>query len=195
LCVGFGLAGFAVRVYVAGHVLKGSSGRNTREQIADELNTTGLYSVVRHPLYVGNYLMWLGIVLLVHQWALVAIVTLAFWLFYERVILVEEDWLREKHGESFLRWARTTPAVIPSFRNWTPPAHAFSIRSAMRREYSTVHAFVTAFVAVKIVTDWIATGRFRPDPVALGAYGATLAAYLLLRTLKRRTRVLEVAQR
>ena len=34
---------------------KNTSGRNTHDQVADSLNTSGIYSIVRHPLYVGNF--------------------------------------------------------------------------------------------------------------------------------------------
>ena len=53
--------GFLIRFYTIGTTPKGTSGRNTKEQIADYLNSTGIYSLVRHPLYLGNYLIWIGI--------------------------------------------------------------------------------------------------------------------------------------
>ena len=62
-----GCSGSRSAVHVAGHVPAGTSGRNTRGQIALELNTTGLYSIVRHPLYVGNFLMWLGLAMFPHR--------------------------------------------------------------------------------------------------------------------------------
>ena len=56
--------GLGIRVFTVGFTPKNTSGRNTAEQIADVLNTSGIYSMVRHPLYVGNFFMWLGIGLL-----------------------------------------------------------------------------------------------------------------------------------
>src|SRR5262245_26050620 len=55
-CLCISLIGLGIRFVVHGYALEGTSGRNTREQIADNLNTTGLYSLVRHPLYLGNIL-------------------------------------------------------------------------------------------------------------------------------------------
>ncbi|MGB8874133.1 MAG: hypothetical protein WCC75_12145, partial [Desulfobaccales bacterium] len=40
---------------------RGTSGRNTQGQVAETLNTTGIYSLVRNPLYLGNFLIWLGL--------------------------------------------------------------------------------------------------------------------------------------
>src|SRR5687767_12527035 len=52
LCLLISLLGLAVRVYTVGHTPKNTSGRNTDEgQVAEVLNSTGSYSMVRHPLY------------------------------------------------------------------------------------------------------------------------------------------------
>ena len=64
IAIYIGLFGFLIRVYTIGFTPKNTSGRNTKEgQIADELNTKGLYSLTRNPLYVGNFFMWMGTVL------------------------------------------------------------------------------------------------------------------------------------
>ena len=47
--------GFWTRAYTIGTTPRGTSGRNTKEQVAEVLNSTGIYSTVRHPLYLGNY--------------------------------------------------------------------------------------------------------------------------------------------
>ncbi len=66
--LGVSLFGQMIRIFTVGFAPKNTSGRNTLSgQIADELNTTGIYSVVRHPLYVGNFFMWLGPVLFIIQ--------------------------------------------------------------------------------------------------------------------------------
>ena len=62
------------------------------------LNTSGLYSVVRHPLYLGNYLMWLGVALFSRTWWAPVIVSLVFWLYYERIMFAEEEFLRRQFG-------------------------------------------------------------------------------------------------
>src|SRR5438132_991783 len=60
-CLGVSLVGLGIRVLTVGFVPRGTSGRNTRRQMARQLNSTGMYSVVRHPLYLGNMVIWLGI--------------------------------------------------------------------------------------------------------------------------------------
>src|SRR5512141_2411171 len=45
-CVSLSLAGMALRIWTVGVAAHGTSGRNTREQKAETLNTTGPYSLI-----------------------------------------------------------------------------------------------------------------------------------------------------
>ena len=53
-----------IRIYTVGTTPAGTSGRNRDKQIAEKLNKTGVYSIIRHPLYLGNLLIWLGVAFL-----------------------------------------------------------------------------------------------------------------------------------
>ena len=110
--------GQIIRAIAIGTANKHTSGRNTKEQVAEALNTKGIYSTVRHPLYLGNYLMWIGIVVYVLNPWFVAVVSLLFWLYYERIMFAEERFLERKFGQEYLRWSNTIPAFLPSFRRY-----------------------------------------------------------------------------
>ena len=69
-CFLISLLGLSVRVLTVGTAPRGTSGRTTKKPRADILNSTGMYSIVRHPLYWGNYLIALGISLFLRTWAL-----------------------------------------------------------------------------------------------------------------------------
>ena len=91
LCWGVGLIGLGVRAKTIGHVPPGTSGRNTSEgQVAESLNTRGMYSLVRHPLYLGNYLMWMGLVLATGRMDFALVVTLLYMMYYLRIAMAEE---------------------------------------------------------------------------------------------------------
>ena len=79
LCLCFALSGLCVRCLVAGFVPRGTSGRNTKSQVAETLNTSGIYSLTRNPLYLGNFIMALGVVLSLEVWWLVLIVVAGNW--------------------------------------------------------------------------------------------------------------------
>jgi protein-S-isoprenylcysteine O-methyltransferase Ste14 len=79
--------GLAVRILTVGYVPRRTSGRNTKAQVANTLNTTGMYSLMRHPLYLGNYLAVLGLAMFFHTWWMALIITCIYVLYYERIIL------------------------------------------------------------------------------------------------------------
>ena len=52
------LLGECIRIITVAFAPTGTSGRNTKQQKATSLNQTGIYSIVRHPLYLGNFLIF-----------------------------------------------------------------------------------------------------------------------------------------
>ncbi len=140
-----------------------TSGRNTRRQVAESLNTTGIYSTVRHPLYLGNFLMALGVVLFPMTWWLVVIYGLAFWLYYERIMLAEEAFLRSRFGTAFEEWARRTPAFVPRLRGYVAPDLPFSLRNVLRREYNGAFAVVLLLTLLETTRGWESNGRLQLD--------------------------------
>ena len=108
------VAGMTVRIVAVGFAGERTSGRNTRRQVADSLNTDGAYSVVRHPLYLGNLLTWMGVALLPGIASVAVVVLLVFVAYYERIAMAEEEFLRDRFGAEFLAWAARTPAFVPA---------------------------------------------------------------------------------
>lgn len=193
-CLGVSMLGLAVRVATVGYAPRGTSGRNTHSQVADVLNTTGMYSIVRHPLYLGNGLMWLGLALYPRLWWLVLIVGLSFWIYYERIMFAEEEFLRRRFGEDFLQWANVTPAFVPRLRSWRSPALPFSVRTVLRREYSGLFGVIAAFTFLEL-SNGLLHGRTGVEPLWQALFAAGLVVYLTLLTLKRKTRLLHVEGR
>lgn len=128
------MTGLFLRFIVVGYAPPRTSGRNTQEQIADSLSQTGMYSTVRHPLYLGNVLMWLGPAMLTFQSYFIGIFLLIYWLYYERIMLAEEDYLRGKFGQAYEDWAKGRPAFIPNFFKWVPYQQSFRFSKALYQE-------------------------------------------------------------
>jgi len=194
-CFVISLCGIAIRFITIGQVPIGTSGRNTRKQIASSLNREGMYSIVRNPLYLGNSLVLLGISLFIRLWWFTIIIMLVFWLYYERIIFAEEEFLDESFGDSFKEWAGKTPAFIPKFNNWVKPTLPFSYKTAIKREYSTLFMIISVFFSLKVFADLIVNGRIIFDLTWTIIFGAGLALYLILRTIKKRTTWLHVEGR
>lgn len=194
-CLLVSVIGLLLRFYTVGFAPRGTSGRNTRGQVAEVLNTSGMYSIVRNPLYLGNFLIWLGLSLFIKVWWCTVIVVLCFTLFYERIIFAEEKFLREKFGAAFVDWAENTPAIMPQFKNWRPPELAFSWKSAFKREYSSFFAMIASFTALAIIRDSLHAGKIVVDQTWLMIFTFGLIIYLTIRTLKKKTQLLSTVDR
>lgn len=195
VCLAVALVGLAIRGAVVGTVPAGTSGRNMSAQKAEALNTTGIYSVVRHPLYLANYLIFLGLALLPFTWYLPVIVTLSAALYYERIILVEEEFLDQRYGEAFRSWAARTPAVIPQSKGWVTSSLPFSWRIALKGEIYAAFAIVAGVFAIDLVERSLVERELRMDPVWTALFAAGAVAFYVVRGLKKKTSLLTVEGR
>lgn len=187
--------GLGIRIFTIGYTPKGTSGRNTKKQVADTLNTTGIYSIVRNPLYLGNFFMWLGIALFAYLWWLTLIYILVFWLYYERIIFAEEAYLRNKFGNEYLDWANETPVFIPKLSKYKKADLPFSLRNVLRREYNGFFAIIIVMFILEIVGDLFVEGEIHFDLGWEVLLSAGFIVWLILRTLKKYTTLLKVEGR
>lgn len=109
------VAGFVIaaigqiwRIYAAGVIYK-----NRR------LASTGAYSLVRHPLYLGNFLILAGFTLACANWIMVLIVAFFFLFYYPAAIRYEDSKLERIFGDEWRSWSRGVPAMFPTRLKWT----------------------------------------------------------------------------
>jgi protein-S-isoprenylcysteine O-methyltransferase Ste14 len=195
LCLLVSFLGLAVRIITVGRAPIGTSGRNTREQVANTLNTTGVYSVVRHPLYLGNYLIMIGFAMWPHIWWMVVLISCIYALYYERIMLAEEAFLRQRFGETFEKWSAQTPAFIPKFRGWNPSPVPFCWRTVAQREYNAFFLIIAVFFLFDSIGDSIVERRWHISWVWFGVFVAGFLIFAVLRSLKKRTSLLNVEGR
>jgi len=194
-CMVVSFFGLGLRMIVVGRAPLGTSGRNTREQAANTLTTTGMYSVVRHPLYLANYIIIIGFVMEFHVWWLVLLITCMYALYYERIMLAEEAFLRTRFGEVFEQWAAVTPAFIPRFRGWKSSAIPFCWRTVLQREYNAFFLIIAVFFLLDLIGDSITERRLKIDPIWFAIFVVGFVIFATLRTLKKRTHLLTVEGR
>ncbi|MES2799526.1 MAG: methyltransferase [Bacteroidota bacterium] len=184
------LLGQIIRSVAIGTSSKHTSGRNTKEQVADALNTKGIYSTVRHPLYLGNYFMWIGIVMFTFNIWFFIVVSLLFWIYYERIMFAEERFLERKFGNDYLNWSLKVPPFFPSFKNYEKTNIPFSMKTILRREYSGITATIIGFVFVDILRNWFTTEEFLVSNCQYIILAVGLGITIVLRSLKHYTKVL-----
>jgi protein-S-isoprenylcysteine O-methyltransferase Ste14 len=198
-CIAVSMLGLVIRALTIGYTPRGTSGRNTKAgQVAEVLNTKGMYSLVRHPLYLGNFFMWLGIMIYVGNLWFTVVCCLLYWLYYERIMFAEEGYLRVKFGQSYLDWSVDVPSFWPRNLKWKSPDVDFSVRNVLKREYNGFFAVFLSLAMVSagktyihITTDWEAL----LNPFWQKALIGSFAVFFTLRSLKRYSRLLHVEGR
>jgi protein-S-isoprenylcysteine O-methyltransferase Ste14 len=90
-----------------------ASHRDLFDTQIDGLATGGVFSRVRHPMYLGTVLFYLGLAV-----GTLSIASLIFWLvifaFYNMLASYEERLLRDRFGEQFLVYTKSVRKWIPT---------------------------------------------------------------------------------
>jgi protein-S-isoprenylcysteine O-methyltransferase Ste14 len=193
ISLAIGLLGLFVRILTVGFTPANTSGRNTTEgQVAAELNETGIYSLVRHPLYVGNFLMWLAVAMLTGNIWFIVSFTFLYWVYYERIMFAEEAFLRNKFGNKYLQWAKNKPAFIPKIKLPTKPKYPFSLKKVLKKEKNGVAALFGLFWLFDVIKTGLTDGVWHlPKNQWFWAFVVSSVVYLILKIIKRSTDILE----
>jgi protein-S-isoprenylcysteine O-methyltransferase Ste14 len=194
--LGVSMFGELVRIITVGFTPKNTSGRNTiNGQVADELNVTGIYSLIRHPLYFGNFFMWLGPVLFLRSIEAVIVFILLYWLYYERIMFAEEQYLRRKFGEAYDKWSESVHSIIPYSFKYIPSKLFFSIKSVLKREYNSFVNIFVIFILLDLFRNYFLSERIYLNSMWIYLSVAAGVIWLALRTIEKRTHWLDVEGR
>jgi protein-S-isoprenylcysteine O-methyltransferase Ste14 len=196
LFLGVSLFGEAIRILTVGYAPQNTSGRNTVDgQIADELNVTGIYSILRHPLYLGNYFMWLGPSLFLRSAWFSIVFSLVYWLYYERIMFAEEQFLRRKFGEAYDKWSEKVSAFLPAPGGFIPPKLSFSVRNVLKREYNSFVNIFVIFTLLDLVRNYFVSERILLTPMWAYLMAGSVLIWIIVRTIHKKTRWLVVEGR
>lgn len=81
----------------------------------------GPFSVVRNPLYVFSFLGIIGIGIQSMRLSILALLVMAFVMYYRVTVRKEEAFLTHKFGEDYERYLKEVPRWIPRFKLWQEP--------------------------------------------------------------------------
>ena len=93
----------------------------TRNVGAPELCSSGPYAFVRNPLYVGNMMMYIGIVFIAgaaNVYLMAATTTAFFLIQYSLIISLEEETLKGLFETSYEEYKINVPAIFPRLAPW-----------------------------------------------------------------------------
>lgn len=186
------LYGQLMRVLAIGYFYIKRGGLN-KEIYAGRLVQTGFFAHTRNPLYLGNILIFVGIVIVFNStWAyLVAIpaVLLIYWC----IILAEEQFLRGKFGAEFDEYVSRVNRLWPNWRGYrkTIEDMTFRWRRVVSKEYGTTFGWLYAAVGIRIWTLYYtdAARYHREIQVLLAMFAGLFLLYALVRWMKKSGRL------
>lgn len=132
--------GVVLRSWAAGYLRKGC-----------DLTTKGPYSLCRHPLYVGSWLLFVGFAAMLRWWSYLTPVTVILSGVYAATTLREERRMAQKFGSRWHSYAAKTPRFVP----WRPDWYAagiWDVRQWIRsREYRAATAALVCLCGILVV--------------------------------------------
>ena len=182
------VSGALVRIVTSGYAALGTSGVTKDAPVASELNTTGPYSLVRNPLYLGRILNFTGIAMLSGSWVYGALMLLGSILVYERISLYEEKFLREEFGDAPVdEWAVDVPFLMPRRHGWVKPKYPFWALRCIKREDEKIMFLASAVVLFDLAHRGFEMSRMPESLIAYSPWVVIMLGYLVSRGFRRFT--------
>jgi protein-S-isoprenylcysteine O-methyltransferase Ste14 len=167
--IGFVLAvvGQLARVTTIGlaYIIRGGKDHKV---YAEDLVTSGLYSHVRNPMYVGNFFLVLGLALASNSWVFaLAGVPLALGM-HTAIVAAEEHFLRTKFGAQFDAYCARVPRWVPRLSGLvhTVRGMQFEWRRVVAKEYAATFDWFSAVAVVVLFKLWRADGLQNHEALA-----------------------------
>jgi|SRR6185503_10028160 len=165
-------------------------GGRDRQVYADNLVQGGIFAHCRNPLYVGNFVILLGVGVASNSVLFLAIAVPFFAFAYWAIIAAEENYLGYKFGQEYDDYCARVPRLVPNLSGVTRTLAGmrFNWRRLITAEYGSAYIWLAAVALVTLKNTWT-TGQYHAgNPIVWSSWSlltvATLA-YALARFLKK----------
>ncbi|MBI3322454.1 MAG: isoprenylcysteine carboxylmethyltransferase family protein [Candidatus Omnitrophica bacterium] len=160
--------------------------------------TAGPYAWVRHPLYLSNFLLGLGIVLVAGWWPMVAVYTLAFLPLHILIARSEEVHLTGLYGAKYEAYRRAVLAVLPLRRfRGTPYGSPNPFKLKKGKEGLKAVGYLAGMAAILVFKQWrqgLRLPALRPLPSLYGVAAVAAAVMAVVIRPRLRSNVLRACQ-
>ncbi|HVD59955.1 MAG TPA: isoprenylcysteine carboxylmethyltransferase family protein [Gemmatimonadaceae bacterium] len=145
------IAGEAFRL--AGVAAAGTTTRR-RSRNVSELVTHGAFAWSRNPLYNGNFLIWMGFVVISGVMWFLPFAMLLYALEYSLIVRYEEGVLESIFGREYLEYKQCTPRWVPS-KPKLESSGELRWREAFKSEISTFGAYLVLIIAFIVKAQFV----------------------------------------
>jgi protein-S-isoprenylcysteine O-methyltransferase Ste14 len=151
LGIGLAAAGLGLRGWAVGHA--GAHTRSYRLR-ARRLATGGPYAWVRNPIYLGNFLVGLGVTMVAQSWATFLVFLVGFAVEYGAIVSLEERFLADTFGDVYGEYRRRVPRWLPRLATAPAAAGGAFCWRAIRKEYQALMSALGMVSTVELV-EWL----------------------------------------
>lgn len=146
--------------------------------------TAGPYGLIRHPLYVANFLLGLGIVLVAGWGPMVAVYLVVFLPIHWLIARAEEVHLSQLYGPIYDAYLRAVPAILP-LRRFTGERYGSRSRVKLEKgqEGIKIIGYSAGFLAILLLKRWREVGPWLvlpPLSVPVAVAALTVAAVAIV---------------
>ena len=184
------LAGELVRLTTIGFEYIERGGKN-KQVYASRLVQSGIYSLTRNPMYLGNVLIVLGVAMMAGSPWMYRLVVPFFLFVYWAIVRAEEAYLQEHFRAEYTRYCERVNRFIPRFQHLREALAGFQYnwKRAVRQELSTLALVFSALVLVPAWRAFFLSGPVAAKAMAprtLALEGTVCALYGIFVWIKRR---------
>jgi protein-S-isoprenylcysteine O-methyltransferase Ste14 len=141
--------GLVIRAWAAGTIHKDA-----------DLTTSGPYAYTRNPLYVGSFLVGLGVTGAGGHWVWPLVFLIFYLVVYGRTLAFEDEVLTELFGARFVDYKANVPSVVPRLTAYRPEqadvSGGFSVSQYLRHnEWEALLGAAAAFAFLATKGMWL----------------------------------------
>jgi protein-S-isoprenylcysteine O-methyltransferase Ste14 len=165
-------------------------GGRQRQVYADKLVEGGIFAHCRNPLYIGNFVILLGVAVASNSVLFLGSAAPFFAFTYWAIIAAEEDYLRKKFGPKFDDYCGRVNRLVPNLSGVgrTLAGMRFNWRRLITAEYGSAYIWLAGVSLVTLKNTWTAGEYHAGNPVIWMSWGLLAVAtlgYAMARLLKK----------
>ena len=103
------LTGTLLRMSARGH-------KKAHSDKSRALVTTGPYTLVRNPMYLGSFLIGCGFILMVWPWWTLPLFAILFYMRFNKQVVKEEHYLEKLDTEKYTAYCQKVARIFPSLK-------------------------------------------------------------------------------
>jgi protein-S-isoprenylcysteine O-methyltransferase Ste14 len=169
-------------------------GGRKRQVYAEKLVQGGIFAHCRNPLYVGNFLILVGVGIASNSVLFLSLGVPFFFLAYWAIIAAEENYLGNKFGQEFADYCARVNRLLPNFSGLgqTLAGMTFNWRRLISAEYGSTYIWLAAITLVTLKNAWL-NGEYQSNRAFIHVlwflFLAVSLAYVAARYLKKSGRL------